>query len=337
MYLARVRIEDRLHFIIRESRPDPEKGGYTSRDLLDLGDDPAVHLRYAGSHGFYVAPAVLDRLGEKGVTPAADELEELFWPFVAPEARRAMEPFRGRGKTFAPLTEAERQAIRRLHPFDKRRLHFLRFGSIDQGPLHRLPPRLFRKLLHQSRDQLEQYFLEAESLLRPAEFKSYVYTIFDLRKYFGGDLVRRMPQAIDQAALDDRFFAELCKLQDDPAFRAGASAEERPPEYLSRYVIMFFDYEFGPGSVLDDYLRDFMNSRRQFRPPPAGPVSPGEAAAIFEEKPEVLAALSPRELTRLYRKRAHQLHPDKGGEQEAFVRLTEAYHALLQRKGKASR
>jgi hypothetical protein len=36
-----------------------------------------------------------------------------------------------------------------------------------------------------------------------------------------------------------------------------------------------------------------------------------------------------RDLTRIYRQRAHELHPDKGGDTELFIRLTAAFEALL--------
>jgi predicted 2-oxoglutarate/Fe(II)-dependent dioxygenase YbiX len=37
-------------------------------------------------------------------------------------------------------------------------------------------------------------------------------------------------------------------------------------------------------------------------------------------------------LSRLYRRRAQELHPDKGGDHETFLRLTAAYHKLLRVK-----
>ncbi len=39
------------------------------------------------------------------------------------------------------------------------------------------------------------------------------------------------------------------------------------------------------------------------------------------------------DLTKLYRQKAHELHPDKGGEHDSFVRLAEAYKQLLREKG----
>jgi curved DNA-binding protein CbpA len=39
--------------------------------------------------------------------------------------------------------------------------------------------------------------------------------------------------------------------------------------------------------------------------------------------------MSKKELTRLYRKKAKDLHPDTGGDHQTFVELSEAYEKLL--------
>jgi hypothetical protein len=60
-----------------------------------------------------------------------------------------------------------------------------------------------------------------------------------------------------------------------------------------------------------------------------GRMSRQQAAALFGLAGDQLASLSRRELTRLYRRKAHELHPDKGGDTDRFVRLTAAYEELL--------
>ena len=57
-----------------------------------------------------------------------------------------------------------------------------------------------------------------------------------------------------------------------------------------------------------------------------------EAASIFGVGPAELDAMSKAELTRLYRQKAQELHPDKGGEHEEFIALTTAYNELLRNK-----
>ncbi len=47
---------------------------------------------------------------------------------------------------------------------------------------------------------------------------------------------------------------------------------------------------------------------------------------------EVLKKMSRQELVRLFRRKAHERHPDKGGNHEKFVDLTHAYHVLLKTK-----
>jgi hypothetical protein len=47
---------------------------------------------------------------------------------------------------------------------------------------------------------------------------------------------------------------------------------------------------------------------------------------------DVLQTMSRRSLARLYRRKAQALHPDKGGNHEAFIRLTEGYRELVRRK-----
>jgi len=42
--------------------------------------------------------------------------------------------------------------------------------------------------------------------------------------------------------------------------------------------------------------------------------------------------MSRKDFARLYRLKAMELHPDKGGDHDEFVKLTEAYHALLKTK-----
>jgi curved DNA-binding protein CbpA len=58
----------------------------------------------------------------------------------------------------------------------------------------------------------------------------------------------------------------------------------------------------------------------------------GEASAIFGKTKSVLKEMSRQDLARLYRRRAQKLHPDKGGDDDKFVKLTRAYHDLLKTK-----
>jgi DnaJ-class molecular chaperone len=42
--------------------------------------------------------------------------------------------------------------------------------------------------------------------------------------------------------------------------------------------------------------------------------------------------MSRHELTKLYRKKAKEMHPDKGGGHDSFIKLTAAYNEFLKNK-----
>ena len=103
--------------------------------------------------------------------------------------------------------------------------------------------------------------------------------------------------------------------------------------YLSRYIIMFFDYGFAAGSFEQDYVRQFMGSRRSFSfPKREVEIDDQEAHELFGVSKEELEKMSKTRLTGLYRQVAHEHHPDKGGEHDDFVRLTELYRQLRKNK-----
>jgi hypothetical protein len=104
-------------------------------------------------------------------------------------------------------------------------------------------------------------------------------------------------------------------------------------EYLVRYVLMYFDYDFAPRSWVEDYIRNFINSRRDYRSPfESGSITWNEAGVIFGQTKDALKAMSRQELSRIFRRRALELHPDRGGDAEKFVELTKAYDMLLRSK-----
>ena len=64
---------------------------------------------------------------------------------------------------------------------------------------------------------------------------------------------------------------------------------------------MYFDYDFAPRSWAEDYIRHFINSRRDYHSPPnAAGVTLKEASSIFSESKEVLKQMSRRQLVRLF-------------------------------------
>ena len=107
MYLALEKINGKTRYFIRESYRQSDH--YLSRDLLDLGADPGSYIVYPGGNSFYIDLVVEDRLNDMGTHADPDELEDIFWPFVHPEIRRVLEPFRGREKRHQASRRKTRQ------------------------------------------------------------------------------------------------------------------------------------------------------------------------------------------------------------------------------------
>jgi hypothetical protein len=334
VYLARTNIKGRSHFYIRESYKEGDQ--FLSRDLFDLGTDPAKYIIYPGGNAFYIDPVIEDRLNAQGVALQYNNLEDIFWRFLDPRIQHVLEHFRHRealsrksrkpggkpAKTEAPV-----------HIFDRRRLHYLKFGRMEQGYLWLVPQKLFNVLRYKSRDEIEQLFLDMELQLNPNEYKAYTYVIFDINRFFNESFAKKRPQYLKQSDVDDHFIEEICSLNQDLTFWAGMQTADRLHEYLVRYVLMYFDYDFAPRSWVDDYIRNFINSRRDYQPPHgAASVSWDQAGAIFGETKDELKKMSRQELSRIFRRRALELHPDQGGDPEKFVKLTKAYDMLLRTK-----
>ncbi|MCB2182110.1 MAG: J domain-containing protein [Desulfobulbaceae bacterium] len=336
LYLARSILGSRLHYYLRQSFYD-ENDCLRHREIADLGEDPSKYIVTIEDNGYYISEGLVEAI-EPCVEGDADSLlEELLWPFVAPEIRSKLQYFNNRGKV-KPITKVSRQekeAIdREIHIFDRRRMHYLWYGAIDQSGLYKMPDKLCRKLLGKSRDEKEQYFVRKERVFYEDQIKEYLYTIFNLQQYFAELYTRLMPQALGQEKLDTFFVEELCLLAQDDVFWMGMEKTEVLSPYLIRYLIMFFDYEFAEQSYIDDYIRQFMNSHRKFSwPQRKKQVTLEQASAIFGLPAEKLAELSKKELTKLYRQKAKELHPDTpGGEHDEFVKLTQAYEELLFKK-----
>lgn len=333
MYLARRRVRNHISYTIRESYRDGEC--LRNRDLLDLGRSPQRFIQYTGGCGFAIDDWVVDGLRRNGFDPDPFVLESLFFPFLDARVRERIESFAARHqhRNWRPVSAKRRQQIvAETHEFDRRRVHFLRFGQTDQRRLNSSAV-LFRVLLDKSRDELEQYFLEQEQILKPWEYKRYIFAIFDLQRFFTESFAPTMPEALDEEKLDDFFIRQVCRLDRDALFWAGMERTGRLPEYLVRYLIMYFDYAFPARGGWEEYLRGYMDSHRRFTPPRSGRrVSLSAAATVFGISRAELSALSRKELKKLFRRKARELHPDQGGDHERFVALSDAYQEMLRTK-----
>jgi len=331
VYLARKDIMGVPHYSIRESYRNGDH--FLSRDLVELGTDPAEYIIYPGGNAFYIDPVIEDHLNELGATFHDNELEDIFWRFLDRGIQRALEHFRHR----EVLSRKSRKSQRRpektqtpVHIFDKRRLHYLKFGRMEQGYLWLVPEKLFDVLRNKSRDEIEQLFLDMEWQLNAREYKAYVYVIFDIQRFFSESFAKKRPQYLKQSDVDEHFVDEICRLNLDPAFWSGMQTGNRLHEYLVRYVLMYFDYDFISRSWVEDYINKFINSRRNYQSPfGTGSVTLDKASSIFGETRDTLKAMSKQELIRIFRRKALELHPDTGGDPEKFIELTHAYEMLL--------
>lgn len=328
MYLAQKRIGPKLYYFLRESYF--ADGLWRSRDLLALGTNPSRYIIYPGGNSFYIKEEIIEKLAAQGVKTDQWELEKIFWPFVKPDIRRVLNDFSYR--QFVPkkrLPRREQLALQKgYHLFDCRRLLFLKFGGTNLDPLLKRPLSFLNVLKDKSRDEIEQHIMRAELKLRPRETLAYIYASFGLSKYFKNRATRYMPEAQMLEELDEAFLKELCALAKDKTYRMGLSEGEILQDYLSRYVIMYFDR-------LDHTRRFFEEARarlaREHYYAARSVIS--RAASYFGLPEEELLRMGKEEIARLFRRRARELHPDQGGEHEAFIELHKLYEELMQARG----
>jgi len=335
MYIAKRIQHGKPRYTLRQTCRDQD-GGLTFQDLADLGGNPSRFIEYPGGNAFYISETLVDHLEQSGENVDPDLLEDLFLPFLDPEIRRSVETFHSRSWETAKRTRQEEEALHRsVASFDKRRLHYLRFGAMDQGPVAAMPAAIMKDLAGKCRDEIEQYFLRQEAKLPAAELKSYVFAAFDLHRFFMGILAKKMPQALDQERVDRHFLEELCRLHEHLFQAPSDSKPSSLHPYLVRYLIHFFDNDYLHTTLLDDFAKEFMNRHRFFTPPPPRPlVSVDKAAAVFGLTRAEASRMTRRSLTQRYRKLAHTHHPDKGGSPEQFVELNDAFQRLIQTLGK---
>ena len=327
MYLARKNIENQTHYTIRETYRDSDC--LKSRDLFHLGTDPSSYIIYPGGKGYYFDEVVEETLIERGVNPTEGELDRIFWDFLDPEIQRVIQGFER--KTKKPQSGSD-TVVQDFHLFDKRRIHFLRFGSMDQKQIHRMPGKFFRAISAKSRDEIEQYFMREERIIRPRELIRYLSVIFDFQQLLLSSPPGQTDVRAQQEKVDTLFIKSVCVLNKDDIFWAGMPGTGKLQEYLRRYVILYFDYAVRQASPVPRYLHEFMNRHRAYRPPEKVRLSMAEASRLFETPWKNLRQMDAGTFTRLYRKQALKFHPDHGGSQESFVKLTKLYQNLIKKK-----
>jgi hypothetical protein len=303
--------------------------------VFDLGNNPGRFIKPIADHVVLfdnnLLQAVSAHTGKDGETV----LEQLLHSFLPEEAKKRFAMFQTR-RTYrsGPLTEAEKKKIaEQVHLFDRRRLYYLRYGAVDQSRLARLHEKSCRPLLGQSRDEREFYFTAEENTLEPGQYLQYVYAIFNLQQYFHQSFAPWLPESLAFDEMAEYFEQELCRLNKDTRFWQKEQTTPLLHHHLTRYLFMFFDYTPGRRSFSADFAKSFMAGHRSFRWPERTARRPAEKISeIFATPYQQLKKMSRAQLNRLYRKKAMQLHPDRGGDHDLFIELTAIYHELLKTK-----
>lgn len=322
MYVAVIRKGREVRYELRRSVP--MDGGYGCETLADLGHDPGRVVHF-GRFGITYAEELLDKLAR--LEPDMDALDEAFAPF-APQGFRDRAG-RGGAWTRTVPNRAQEDAVRSLHPFDRRRMAFLRSGEVNLSRIDEVSPKLFSRLLGKGRDEIEQLFLRMERSLPRDEARHYVHATLNLQRHFASLAARTRPEALDPQQLDEAFMHEFCGLHDDPAFSFGLPGGVHA--YLRRYACLHFDYDFQSAGGFERIFQDFMNDFRRHRPRPK-PVPPERVQELFGMTMSEVRSMTRREFARVFRKKAMSMHPDRGGDHDAFVELLETYKRIVASK-----
>jgi hypothetical protein len=327
MYLAQKIIGRQAHYFIRETYQDGEY--LKSRHLFSLGTDPSEYIIYPGGVGYYFDDVVENALRKHGLNPTQDDLDIIFYEFLDPEIQRVIQGFERKTEKQSSATDPAPPVY---HLFDMRRFHFLKFGSLNQQQIHGMPANFFRILSGKSRDEIEQHFITAERILHARELLRYLATIFGLQSHLVGFSPDPTAAAKHWHRLDTLFIENVCALNDDGSFWAGMRRNKGLQEYLRRYVMLYFDHTAQWATPIPQYLHEFMNRHRVYQPPQKVKHNMKESARLFETTWANLKKMNRKSFTRLYRKQALKLHPDQGGSQNTFIKLTQLYEKLLKKK-----
>jgi len=322
MYVAVLREGRGVRYELRRSVP--VDGGLGFETLADLGGDPGRLVSF-GRFGISYAEELLELLARLDLD--MDALDEAFGPF-APQGFRDRGG-RGGAWTRTVPTRAQEDAIRSLHPFDRRRMAYLRSGEVNLSRIDEVSPKLFLRLLSRSRDEIEQLFLLMERSLPHDEVRHYVHATLNLQRHFANLTARTVPEALDPTQLDEAFMHEFCLLHEDEVFAFGLPGGVHA--YLRRYACMHFDFDFAAAPGFERVFQDFMNDFRRHRPRPK-PVAPERVREIFGMGMSEIRNMTRREFARVFRKKAMSMHPDKGGDHDAFVELLETYKRIVSTK-----
>lgn len=341
MYLAReIKPPGKTLFYLRESVRN-ETGRLVSRQLVELGTNPEDHIVYLDERVFYISPDIEDTLTALDVDYEYQELEEIFWPFINPDIRETINNFGGLqgrrpGKRKNRGREMPDEDFVLTHPFDRRRLYYMKFVQINMEDAVERPLPIYEILTGKCRDEIENRIAFMEFNLRPREMRGYLYAIFDIASGFAPKLTRFVPDAQDQELIDRFFLEELCRLNsdmdwlEDEAIKASACTLH---PFLRKYLFLYFDTYFSNRGAWTQGGRRSTDHGAWIPPVPSRHSDHLKAMRLRENE---FRKMTEHELTRYFKKKALELHPDKGGDHEIFVAFINAYQSLLRHKKRHS-
>lgn len=336
MYLASLKNGPTITYQIRQSyRLTDEDSLWSFRIIFDFGNNPRSFFKVVDDCIVLFDDNLLEAVSAADEKESCSLLEQLLWRFLPQETRKRLALFGTRSALQpAPFTDRERENIaRQIHLFDRRRLYYLRYGAVDQSRLSRLHEKCCRPFLDTCRDEREYLFAAEEAVLSPGVYLQYVYAIFNIQKHFHQSFAAWFPEALAFDEVADHFLSEICELNQDLRFWQGEVPDQTLHSHLHRYLIMFFDFSPAGRSFHDDFARAFMAGHRRFRWPERTPSHPPEKMSkVFTTPYEELKKMTGEQLNRLYRKKAMLLHPDRGGDHDLFIELTEVYESLRRMK-----
>ncbi len=334
MYLAKLADGCQTSYQIRQSYRTKEHS-FNYRIIYNLGKNPRQFINHFSDHVVLFDHDLIEAVSANIKGDGDSMVEQLLFDFLPKEIQLCLNLFQTRTEyRSGPLSKSDREEIaRQIHLFDRRRLYYLRYGAVDQSRLYRLHEKCCRPLLGQSRDEREYYFTAEEKALEPGSYFQYVYAIFNLQKYFHQSFAPWLPESMAFDEIAEHLEKELCLLNQDRRFWQDEATTDSLHHHLTRYLIMFFDYIPTRRSFLEEFTRKFMADHRTFRwPERTSDRSPEKVSEIFATPYEQLKKMTRAQLNRIYRQKAMQLHPDRGGDHELFIELTEVYNGLLRTK-----
>lgn len=322
MYLAKKRIDNQINYVIRISLK--KDNYYVHKDLFNLGKNPLDYIIFCGRNAFYIDEEVIDTINQKGIKTDQNNLEHIFTPFLPWEITSLLATFNKRDEKRKKIDNND---YKKIHAFDKFRLYFLKFENQRQFNLNGIPISFFSILSNKSRDEIETYFEREEKKLHENEIKNYIFFVFNLQYYFSGRFKKQYPELCPVKDLDKAFIEQLCNLNIDSNYIKGIKPFKGLNEYLKRYAWMFFDFDFNQQRINQEILREFINRNRNLK---TYTKKPNQEVFLkyFGKSYEELKEMKKEEVKKIFRKKAKELHPDKGGDKKDFNNLCACYQSL---------